>query len=47
MARRNAEVAADVGEDGTDPLATDHGSDLVWGGQGGCVGGLLRPGAPR
>ena len=51
MARRDAEIAADIGEDGADRLTPDLGRDLLWGGQVGeagiRVGGLLRLGAPR
>ena len=35
MAARDAEIAADVGEDGTDPLTADLGGDLLGGGEGG------------
>jgi hypothetical protein len=51
MARRDAEIAADVSEDGADRLTPDLGRDLLWGRQVGetgiRVGGLLRLGAPR
>ena len=51
MARRDAEIAADVGEDGADRLTPDLGRDLLWGWQVGetgiRVGGLLRLGGPR
>ena len=33
VARRDAEIAADVGEDGTNRLTPDFCRDLVWGGQ--------------
>jgi hypothetical protein len=51
MARRDAEVAADVGEDGANRLTPDLGRDLLWGWQvgetGSCVRWLLRLGGPR
>ena len=51
MARRDAEIAADVGERGTDLLTPDLGGDEVWGGQvreqEGCIGRLRRGLGPR